>query len=114
MNLLCGPFLMIRRKRVHRLLALGLLVCAMLITSVLLPNVRAQAQAGVGLGEWYTVQRGDTWYALARRFGLSVHELQAANPAHLHYRRGSRVVVAAAPLILPTMRRKLPRNLTRA
>lgn len=32
------------------------------------------------LDERYEVRRGDTWYALARRFGLSVAALQAANP----------------------------------
>lgn len=29
----------------------------------------------------YTIQRGDTWFALAKRFGLSVPQLQAANQA---------------------------------
>lgn len=44
------------------------------------------AQDDRGPGEWYTVQRGDTWYLLSRRLGIPVTELQAANPDHRHYR----------------------------
>lgn len=33
-----------------------------------------------GFENRYEIRRGDTWYALARRFGMSVAALQAANP----------------------------------
>lgn len=35
---------------------------------------------GAQTGTWYTVQAGDSWTTLARRFGMSVRALQQANP----------------------------------
>ncbi len=35
---------------------------------------------GAQTGAWYTVQAGDSWTTLARRFGMSVRALQQANP----------------------------------
>lgn len=37
----------------------------------------------------HTISRGDTWYALSKRFGLSVTQLQAANPS-----------IVSAPLVV--------------
>ncbi|MEZ4679224.1 MAG: SdrD B-like domain-containing protein [Caldilineaceae bacterium] len=66
---------------------LPLILLCLLLTTALLDVVPAQAQDARGAGEWYTVQWGDTWYALARRFERSVGELQAANPDHIHFRQ---------------------------
>jgi hypothetical protein len=62
-----------------------ILVCLLLVVLAALMSSRpVAAQAVRGAGEWYTVRPGDTWYALARRFGVPVSELQAANPTHIH------------------------------
>lgn len=74
----------LKRPLVYNQLFMILALMLVLSTGIAWDNKSLYAQAGQGAGEWYTVQRGDTWYALARRFGISVNELQAANPAHIH------------------------------
>ncbi|HRW04793.1 MAG TPA: LysM peptidoglycan-binding domain-containing protein [Caldilineaceae bacterium] len=67
----------------HRIV-LAFICAALLWCTTCYDPGRAQAQADRGPGQWYTVQSGDTWYSLSREFGISVRDLQAANPGHIH------------------------------
>lgn len=70
--------------KIRQLAFTAFLFLAMLsIVGLTMPSLHAQTDRGPG--EWYTVQRGDTWYSLSRRFDIPVSELQAANPGHRHF-----------------------------
>lgn len=71
------PFLLWRRLFV-------LIIVALLGGALLWRTVPLHAQADRGPGQWHTVQPGETWYSLARDNDLTVRELQAANPDHIH------------------------------
>ncbi len=64
--------------RHHHWGTMGALVLLILLLSVSL------ASAQEGNGYWYTVRRGDTWTSIAARTGVSVAELQRANPQAIH------------------------------
>lgn len=82
-----------------------LFVMGVLLMGALLAPTVAQASEdvmvdGAGAGYWYTVQPGDSWYKLADRFNVSVHELWRANPGHIHrffwLRTGHRIWIPVA------------------
>jgi LysM repeat protein len=64
--------------------------------ALLLPG-RVQAQSAVACSQYYTVQRGDTLYAIGRRYGVSATLLQnlngLANPNRIY--AGQRLCVAS-------------------
>ncbi|MFZ5824984.1 MAG: M14 family zinc carboxypeptidase [Bacillota bacterium] len=76
------------------------------------PQIRDPASIQPGLrlripvqpGQQYVVQPGDTLWAIARRFGLSVAALQRANPGvdPLRLRVGQRLVIPSAAPPAPT------------
>jgi LysM repeat protein len=53
------------------------------------PGVSAQAACD---GQWYRIQRGDSWSRLAQRTGLPVATLKAANPAAASHPQGWLIV----------------------
>jgi len=55
-------------------------VLAFLLVLVLTSTAAAQE----GNGYWYTVRRGDSWSSIAARTGVSIAELQRANPHAIH------------------------------
>lgn len=75
------PGLSSARRLIMAVVLAGLLVLLWLPAAQAAP---ARATNATSAGHWYTVQRGDTWTNLSRRTGLSVSNLQAANPAHMH------------------------------
>ena len=82
MNLFPHDYNRLGAFRWHRGLFFVLICFALLWGYFSVMPATASAQADRGPGEWYTVQRGDTWYSLSREFGVSVSDLQAANPEH--------------------------------
>lgn len=67
---------------------LGAALIVIVLTLILVPAAQAAPETsghGPG-GYWYTVQRGDTWYRVSARTGVSVQALQSANPNHIHRR----------------------------
>ncbi len=68
--------------------SLGPWILALVAVALLLTLGMGQASAQEGVqeeGYYYTVQRGDTWSSVAEQVGLTVEELQAANPQAVRY-----------------------------
>lgn len=67
------------------LVIVSVLILAIILT-IALPAQSAQAAGDNGAGYWYRVQRGDSWYRIAAKTGVSVQELWRANPTHIRHR----------------------------
>jgi LysM repeat protein len=68
---------------------LGAALVAIVLLLILAPAAQAAPDTSghsTG-GYWYAVQRGDTWYRVSAKTGVSVQALQSANPKHIHPRK---------------------------
>lgn len=95
--------------RLPRLLPVLVAVVAMLLAVLWLFAAFASAHAQTAAptaaaaeeGYYYTVQVGDSWTSVSKETGVSVRELQAANPQSIRVNRwlrtGERLLIPAAP-----------------
>ncbi len=81
--------------------ALGLWILALVTVALLLALGMGQASAQEEEGYYYTVQRGDTWTSVAEQVGLTVAQLQEANPQAVRY---SGWLITGEKLFIPAPR----------
>ena len=72
----------VRRLILTAIVAIFVAVLAVPAAQAAPPSTSSLMSSGYGF--WYTVQPGDTWTSLARRTGIPIADLQAANPDHMH------------------------------
>lgn len=58
---------------------LSVLMLTLMMFGVVIPVAASTPEGGAVCNQYHTVQRGETFYRIARTYGLSVNDLQALN-----------------------------------